>query len=105
MFESVTYLGWVVVDWKTLNTTLIVKFTRNWARQKMYNRRRELKSCSGQEIIFINEDLAQLHAQLLYVARGKILKRVAGSFEPKLFRPRPKFHYYYYADDCDSDDE
>jgi len=52
---------------------IIVKFTSYRARQKLYTQRRELKSCSGQENIFINEDLTQYRAQLLYIARG--LKR------------------------------
>ncbi|KAH3787538.1 hypothetical protein DPMN_165663 [Dreissena polymorpha] len=42
------------------------------ARQKLYTRRRELKSRSGHDQIFINEDLTQHRAQLLSIKRGLV---------------------------------
>ncbi|KAH3891617.1 hypothetical protein DPMN_015721 [Dreissena polymorpha] len=38
-------------------------------KQKLYTQRREPKACSGHKSIFINEDLTQYRAQLLYAAR------------------------------------
>ncbi|XP_052241446.1 uncharacterized protein LOC127851662 [Dreissena polymorpha] len=49
---------------------IIVKFTSYRAKQKMYTKRRDLKTCSGLEHIFINEDLTHHRSQLLFVARG-----------------------------------
>ncbi|XP_052281055.1 adhesive plaque matrix protein-like [Dreissena polymorpha] len=49
---------------------ILVKFVSYRARQKLYSLRRNLKTNKEHARVFINEDLTQRRAQLLFVARG-----------------------------------
>ena len=62
---------------------ILVKFVSYRARQKLYSLRRNLKTNTEHARVFINEDLTQRRAQLLFVARGLAkAKRIESAWGP-----------------------
>lgn len=68
---------------KRKDRDIIVKFTRYNARNKLYQKRKELRSIPVMNSVFINEDLTRKRSKLLYdarlLARAKLLKAAYSS--------------------------